>query len=168
MSDRWLDYDEFLRRLYSSATYVAEMPDEYYRSRPLPTLRWTVAGFASFAGGCRRRPTPSVYSPPDRWIVADATSARTAIYAIVDTCSFAAGPLEPYVSPPATDSLAEARARTGRIDELLGMLSPRYFDGDGGDDARRRELAALLAEETGGLIGWYQELVPDFFTWLQA
>jgi len=164
-----VDYPEALKRLYRSPAYESTMPDELFRSRPLPTHRWRIPGFATFGAGRTLR--PSVYSPPDRWLVATADTGELLIFAKTNAWSFTERRLEAFRPEPARGALDEARARTARVGDLLARLSPAFLDRaqTGAEPAVRHELAGLLAAENPGpLLEWHRELVPDFFAWLEA
>src|SRR5260370_32366411 len=90
----YLPYEQI--RAYATGHPVrhAEVPVEHALSLPLPTLRWSVAGYATFAGPAVRAPgRPMQLGAPDRWWVVGAQRRELAVYALTSSLPFASSPL---------------------------------------------------------------------------
>ena len=169
--ERHLTLAEVMERQKTHWLRRAEVPLEHHVSILLPTKRWSEAGFACYAGPALRRPgEPTRVSRPDRYWAVAANGGRLLVYALCAAAPYAEDlPAEPQVVPAPQGSIAELKEQLAEIGELAGLLAPRFFDGQPGDQERRRELMALLqAQLPGRLWDWQQGLTGDFLGWLTA
>ncbi len=164
-----LTYPELRARLNQHWLAQYELPTEFTRSIPLPTLRWGIPGYAVFASPVVRRPgLPLEQGAPDRWFVVDAYQANVVLYARCQACHFAPGESWGSVTLPQThQSLAEARAQLARLEGLLDALAPKFFTAEPIAAPHRQtlllELSITLPQP---LHDQYQALTPDFYHWL--
>jgi hypothetical protein len=166
-----LPYPRVREAFGSHPVRAAEVPVEHAVSLPLPSLRWTVPGFAVFAGPAVRRPgQPPRLGTPDRWWVLDASRAGLVAYNLVTAAPFAADlPPGPVDVAPTVRSLAETREDLRVFDELLDAAVGDFFAGTAADAGLRRALLdTVTAVLPGGTQPWYEALTPDFFAWLKG
>ncbi len=164
-----LTFTEARQRLRTHPLRLAEIPQEFAVSLPLPTRRWREPAYAVFAGPAIRRPgQPTEHDPPDRWWVMAAQSGHTLIYALTRVQHFCDTPCgRVAVSPQGT--LVEVQQALERAAASLDRLAPLFFVGEpGGADDRRALYQALASLVPPPLLPQYRALTPDFFAWLEA
>jgi hypothetical protein len=149
----------------------AEVPVEHAISLPLPTLRWTLPGYACFAGPARRVPgQPLRLRAPDRWWVLDARRHALLGYALTTAVPFAAdlSPGEVEVTSTGRD-VAARREDLKALGELVDVAARRFFAGETGDPVLRSDLIeTLTTDHLREAEPWYRALTPDFFAWLDG
>jgi hypothetical protein len=153
----------------------SEVPIESYISLPLPTLRWHMAAWASFAApSIRRTDQPFRLGLPDRWWAIDARAGRLAAYAKesviaalgVDatSASLTDGLIE---LKPTTRSIEEQRSNLTRLASAFDLITDFFFEGRAAPGSNRREAdAALRAAVPEELLPFYRGLAPDFCSWI--
>jgi hypothetical protein len=162
-------YRELRRDFADRAVRRAEVPVEHAVSLPVPTLRWSVASFAGFAGPALRVPRqPLRLAPPDRWWAIDARSCRLVAYGLTSALPFgASGGSELVVADRSGRSVADVEDDLRRLDELMDRAAGPFLNGAAGDPLARRDLVEVFAlNVTDAVLPWYRALAPDFFGWL--
>lgn len=150
---------------------VHEVPVEHAVSLPVPTRRWTLSGYAAFAGPARRVPGESLQlGLPDRWWLIDARSGDLLAYNRTECLPFAAGLGTGWVTLPTPHrSIAALQEDQRVLDNLMEAAAPDFFAGGTGAPDTRADLAAALAACAGApVLPWYRALAPDFFRWLEG
>ena len=162
-----LSYSDISQRERAHPLLMAEVPDEYDVSLPLPSWRWGVAAYACFAGPAVRRPRqPKEVGAPDRWWLLDARTARLVLYAYCRVMPFAPDAHWDRVTlPPETRSLASVKELAATVERLMNEAAPVFLAG-GPPPASTALAEALRAYVPGLLWSRYQALTPDFFAWL--
>jgi hypothetical protein len=147
----------------------AEVPVEHMTSLPMPTARWGAPGYAGFACPARRRPgEPLTVRPPDRWWLLGARHGELIAYARTSAVPFGVPPSAERVTlPPVTRPVAAVLEDLRVLDETMERAAGPFFDGEPGDPVFRADLRELVrAQVPAEILGWYQALAPDFFSWL--
>lgn len=153
------------------ATAPSDVPTEHYKSLPLPTLRWSAAGYASFASPCTRMPGhPLELSAPDRWWVRGAHTRGLVAYNLTVAVQFSAD-LDPtrLILSMSERTLAARIEDFTVFDELMDRVAPAFFAGETTDSILRQDaMQSLTALLPVGLTPWHRALAADFFEWLAA
>jgi hypothetical protein len=164
-------YDEIQSEIATHPACEAEVPTEFAISLPMPTLRWRVPAYASFAGpAVRIPPEPVRLGTPDRWWALDARQRKLLGYALTAVVPFADSltPTEVILSTP-QGGMDELEQDLDRLSELVDAAAPAFFDREPGEPALRAELLTTLTTvHLFEAAPWYRALAPDFFAWLEA
>jgi hypothetical protein len=162
-------YRELRRAFAEHPVRRAEVPVEHAVSLPVPTLRWSVASFAGFAGPALRAPRqPLRLAPPDRWWAIDAGRCRLVAYGLAAALPFGAGAgPEPVAVDRGGRSLDAVEDDLRRLDELMDRAAAPFLSGAQGEAEVRGDLLEVLTlNVTDAVLPWYRALAPDFFGWL--
>jgi len=166
-----LSYSEARRRLLTMGIVMSDVPIESAVSLPLPTNRWSIPGYAVFAGPALRIPGEApIQAAPDRWWVYGARGGHLLIYALQAVQSFVPGELFSDVTlNNSSRTIDEMREDLAVLDRLMDGLVPAFFAGAAGELDRRRAVSETLSLVIPSqLTPRYRALVPDFFAWLEA
>lgn len=168
-------YEQIRKNFVEHAVRHAEVPIEHAISLPIPTLRWSLPGFAGFAGPAVRVPgRPLRLAPPDRWWALHAEGRHLIGYALIKALPFSdkLGTNEAIVDRPGR-SITDLQEDLQLLTQLMDQAVPPFFAGSkagskidpaiGGD-----LLEVLTAHVTDAVTPWYQRLAPDFFQWLEG
>ncbi|MFE4695699.1 hypothetical protein ACWCPD_26380 [Streptomyces sp. NPDC001935] len=167
--DRSTPYDQVRKEFTTHRLIRDEVPVGHFVSLPLPTLRWTRAGYAAFAAPSRREPgRPQVLGAPDRWWVIDADRHTLLAYNLTTAEGFTDAALTgPLTLASVGRPLASVREELRMFDEVMAQAAPRFLRGEAPSGDEREELGELLPLVLRTeLLPWYTKLAPDFFGWL--
>ena len=167
---KYMDYPEINKRWASHPLLLAELPTGMTLSLPLPSKRWGAPAYAWFASPTRRVGSVWEQSPPDRWFVVDAASARLMVYARQDSLPFAdASQWSATTLPLLPRPIAELKTIQSKLQECMTAVAAQFFADHPGDAAARRALLAYLIESVAPpILPQHRALTPDFFSWLET
>lgn len=163
-----ISYLGALRGSRNGATREVDVPIGHAVSLPLPTLRFGMPAYATFASPAVREPEKLVVQgPPDRWWLLDARSGTVAIFALCVVHPFAKVQFTKVTLPRPAATVAELRQELKEIQAQLDTLAPLFLRGEQGEaEARHKLHRALMARIPQVLWPQYEALAPDFLAWL--
>lgn len=147
-----------------------EVPVEHAISLPVPTLRWSLPGYAGFAGPATRTPgQPLRLGIPDRWWALHAEHRGLIGYGLTAALPFAALGADPVLVDRSGRSVADAHEDLQLLDELMDQAAASFLASSAADGALRNDLLeALTTNVTDPVLPWYRAFAPDFFSWLEG
>lgn len=147
----------------------SEVPVEYEKSLPLPTLRWGMPAYASYASSAARVPgQPLRLGSPNRWWLVDARTGHLLQYALCQVTAFSNQSWGEEAIPASLETMTERQQKIDSILLQMDKQSPRFLSGSPGDPGERGRLAGALKEYLPKpIIAQYRSLAPDFFAWLE-
>lgn len=169
-----IKYGSLVKALRTNTTLMNEIPVEFARSLPLPTMRWGQPAWAFFAAPAVRVPgKPHRQGPPTIYAVIAARSADPGgdilLCSHTDAVPFAAAPLHEQELPPNPMTIQQMKEHMRAIEPLMDQAAELFFDSAAQPAAKAAHQALLphwQALVPRQLWPHYGALVPDFWSWL--
>jgi len=162
------------RALLANLTLLHEVPVEFAKSIPLPTLRWGQPAWAVFASPALRLPGHArLQGPPKYYTVISAyvtgEEPQLLLHSRTDAAPLTDDTLSEVSLPNAAFSLEEVKGAAIALQPLLDAAAKAFFAGSTpGDSADLRKQTIRQFRVLVPFMLWphYAALVPDFWSWL--
>lgn len=166
----FLSYDQIRKNQTVQHLRFNQMPEAYFISMPMPTLRLGKAAFVQFAGPAVRTPGKPVFrAAPDRWWALDAKTGYLLLYSMDNIFSFASGMRwDGQEVTPSGLTIAQAEEYLREWEIEMNELAPLFFRDIPGDVSRRKKVlnqASIMFDQR--VLDQYHAVAPDFFEWLE-
>lgn len=165
-----INYLEFRKKQATHFLRRYEIPIEYSVSLPIPTRRFYISAYASFANLTTTILGKQVeIQPPDRWWAFDATTGQILVYARETVLPFSKENFNAVLLPSIQRSLEEQEDLLVRVEQGINDVCEAFFENKNTNDEKRKILQENLTHYLPeNILPRYKALCPDFFEWLNS